>query len=281
MPVESVEFADFLKAKKKKAAVKGKARKADDEESDRDLDADDDEELDIESETDRTVEYLFEDVQRTLKSLKGRPCLYIVDSLDALSDRVEKAKKADEGSYGMQKAKALHALFRRLNGDIESSRMLFMIISQVKDKIGVAFGETKTRTGGHALDFFASQIMWLAHMGYLHKEIDGVKRAIGIDVRAKIKKNKVGLPFREADFPVLFGYGIDDMTASAEWLIEVGLEGRLEEVEMSKGGYKTRIAKLRDRGGFEAKAVRTALGNIVREEWSRIENKFLPKSKKY
>lgn len=268
MPVESIEFADFLKPKKK--AVKRKASEVEEEDTD-----------DIEDETDRTVEYLFEDIKRTLRILKGRPCLYIVDSLDALSDRVEKAKKADEGSYGMQKAKKLHELFRVLNGEIEASRMIFLIISQIKDKIGVTFGETKQRTGGHSLDFFASQVVWLAQIEKIWKTIDDIKRAVGVQVKATCKKNKIGLPFRECEFPILFGYGVDDVMASAQWLIDNGLDGRLAEVEMSKSGYKLRIQKLRDKGGFEMSAVRSKLNTIVRQEWERIEMTFLPRSRKY
>lgn len=271
MPIEHVDFADFLKEKPKRA--KKRASEEDEEQAEAVEDA--------ESEADRTIEYLFEDIQRTLKKLKGRPCLYVVDSLDALSDRVEKAKKADEGSYGMQKAKKLHELFRRLNGEIEESRMLFVIISQIKDKIGVTFGETKTRTGGHSIDFFASQVVWLAQIEKIWKEIAGIRRAIGVRVKANCKKNKVGLPFRECEFPILFGYGVDDVMASAEWLVDNDLAGLLAEVEMSKAGYKTRINKLRDAGGFEMQAVRKSISAIVRREWGRIEQTFLPKSRKY
>ena len=105
---------------------------------------------------------------------------------------------------------------------------------------------------------------------------------VGVNVRARVKKNKVGLPFRECDYPILFGYGIDDMTASAEWLLKVGRADMLRaEVGMSKDGYKIRIAALRDRGGPEAQEVRAKLAEIVKREWQIIEMGFLPKASKY
>lgn len=265
MPVDKVEWADFKKAKKK-------ATKADDETA---------EEAD---ESDRTVEWVFEDLRAFLKRLKGKPGLYIIDSLDALSDRGELEKKdGDSGGYGMRKAKALHELFRRLVGELERSRCALLIVSQVKDKINaVAFGETLMRTGGHAIDFYATQVVWLANVGSLKRTIGGVERKVGLLLKAKNKKNKVGLPLREIEFPLIFGYGIDDITANVEWLIDVGREKLLADVDMSKSGYKLRIQKLRDADDqTETREVRRKLNEMVVREWAAIEQGFLPKSRKY
>ena len=108
-----------------------------------------------------------------------------------------------------------------------------------------------------------------------------IDRVVGVQVRAKCKKNKVGLPFRECDYPILFGYGIDDLTASAEWLIDNHREHLLQEVGLSKAGYKIRINHVRNNGGSEAKALRDQLTPIIKREWSSIEVGFLPKSRKY
>ena len=97
-----------------------------------------------------------------------------------------------------------------------------------------------------------------------------------------MKKNKVGLPFRTCQYPIIFGYGIDDLTANVEWLIEVGREEMLkEELGMSKAGYKIRIANLRDKGGDEVREARAKLNALVKREWQIIEQGFLPKSRKY
>lgn len=228
-----------------------------------------------------TVEDFFNDLTKMIESSKGKPGVYILDSLDALSDEAEQKRGIEEGSYGGSKPKKLGELFRRSVQKLEESQILLIIVSQIRDKIGVTFGETKTRSGGKALDFYASQIVWLAEIAKIKKTIDKVERVVGVQVRAKCKKNKVGLAFRECEYPILFGYGIDDLTACAEWLLEIAPETLEKTAGLTKNGYKVRIQNLRNKGGEEVAQLRTKLSEMVRQEWSRIEQSFLPKSKKY
>lgn len=228
-----------------------------------------------------TVEDFYEDLDAYIDRLKGRPGIYILDSLDALSDRAEQKRKIDEGTFGGNKPKQLGQLFRRLNQKVEKSNVLLIVISQIRDKIGVTFGETKTRTGGKALDFYASQIIWLAEIEKVKQTIDGIDRIIGVRVKAKCKKNKVGLPFRECEYPILFGYGIDDITAGVEWLLDVKRDELLKELGFTKAGYKLRIRNLRNKGGAEVQALRAQLREAVTTEWRKIETGFLPQAKKY
>lgn len=228
-----------------------------------------------------TVEDFHADLSKHLKALKGRPGLYILDSLDALSDAAELAREIGDSSYGGSKPKKLGELFRRLTQEIEESRCLLIIISQIRDKLNVTFGETKTRSGGRALDFYASQVIWLAEVAKLKKTIDKVDRVIGIQVKALCKKNKIGLPFRNCEFPLLFGYGIDDITAAVEWLIEVNKKDHLADLGLSEAGYKVRLANIRNKGGEEIREFRKQVNAIVDVEWTKIETSFLPKSSKY
>lgn len=230
----------------------------------------------------RTVESIFEDMVACLDRFKDQPGLYIVDSLDAISDEAEEKREFDEGSYGGTKPKQIGKMFRLLVERFHAQKVLLVIISQLRDKIGVVgFGETKTRSGGRALDFYASHIVWLAEIGKIKRTIGGVDRVVGVNVRAKIKKNKVGLAFREVDYPILFGYGIDDLTAGVEWLLENKRETCLAELDVSKAGYKTKITAMRNRGGPEVTSFRDRLKVVVRREWAAIETSFLPKAKKY
>mgnify|MGYP003394229933 CR=1 FL=1 len=198
-----------------------------------------------------TVEELFDD----LLGLSGNdPGLYIVDSLDALSDEAEMKRGIREGTYGAAKPKALSQLFRRLVRKLGKQNICVMIISQVRDNIGVTFGEKHSRSGGKALDFYAAQALWLAHIKTVKRTINKIERPTGIMVRAKCKNNKVGLPFRQCDFSVRFGFGIEDTECSTEFLQTVG-----------KAAPKT------------PKALREA---VIRE-WYLVEKRFLPEKRKY
>ena len=229
-----------------------------------------------------TIEDWHADMLRVMDANKDRPILYILDSLDALSDEAEQKREIGDASYGGSKPKKLGEMFRRLVQRMEEQEVLLIVVSQLRDKLNVTFGEKQTRSGGRALDFYASHIVWLAEIGKIKRTMDKVDRVVGVNVRARVKKNKVGLPFRECNYPIIFGYGVDDLTANVEWLLEVGKTERLkEEVGMSAAGYKVRINNLRDKGGQDVREIRAKLNKIVAEEWQSIEQGFLPKSRKY
>jgi RecA/RadA recombinase len=89
-----------------------------------------------------TVEDMFDDLSDTVKR-KGR-CLYILDSLDALSDREEMARDMDKGNYGTKKAKNMSEMFRRITGTLHDAKLPLMIVSQIRDNIGATFMMRKT-----------------------------------------------------------------------------------------------------------------------------------------
>jgi recombination protein RecA len=227
-----------------------------------------------------TVEDFSNDLTRIMDANKGKPILYILDSLDALSDEAEQGREISDASYGGSKPKKLGELFRRLVQRLADQRVLLVVISQLRDKLNVTFGEKQVRSGGRALDFYASHIVWLAEIGKIKRTMEGVERVTGVNVRARVKKNKVGLPFRECSYPILFGYGVDDLTANVEWLLEVKRDKRLEEVGMSRAGYKVRINNLRDKSNG-IQEIRQKLNKMVVQEWQAIETGFMPKSRKY
>ncbi len=201
-----------------------------------------------------TVEQFFNDLSDICKKAR-QPVLYILDSLDALSDEAEMDRAIDKGSFGAGKAKKMSELFRRLTRTLKGSQVTLIIVSQIRDKIGVMFGDKTSRTGGRALDFYSSQVVYLSQIKTIVKTVGKIKRVTGIRVRAKLKKCKVGLPFREAEFPIKFGYGVDDEIASEDWLSVVGVKNL-------------------PRGKKE-------LDKLVLAKWYSLEKQFLPEKRKY
>lgn len=230
----------------------------------------------------RTIEGLFVDVQQFIKARKGvtRPCLYIVDSLDALSDEAEASREITEGSFGAAKAKKLSEFFRRLAVDIDGSGITLMVISQIRDKIGVMFGETKTRSGGRALDFYCSIILWLSELGKIERTVRGMKRAIGINVKARTKKNKVALPFRECEMIIRFGYGIEDQLSNIQFLKKAGCTETSEARKVDK--LAAEFDKLRSDGNVaNAAAIAADVEETVLLIWEGIEDELAPVVRKY
>lgn len=229
-----------------------------------------------------TVEELFDDLTAFVDGLQGKPGLYIVDSLDALSDKAEMDRGIAEGSYGASKPKQMGQLFRRLVRRLEESEVCVIIISQVRDAIGVTFGNKYTRSGGHALDFYATHILWLAHKGQIKKTVSKIQRTVGVSIKAKTSKNKAGQPFRECDFDILFGYGVDDISSGLEFLKEAG---RMDALGLGSGKDDALVTAFRKAFGAapvsEQAEMREALTAAVRDVWYEIERTFLPPKGKY
>lgn len=217
---------------------------------------------------------------------KHKRSIYVLDSLDALSDDAEVARFGkkdketgeDKGSYGTAKAKKLSEMFRtKVVRAIEEANCCHIIISQIRDRIGVAFGETKQRSGGRALDFYASQIVWLAEIKKLKRKAMGIERAVGVNIEAYVKKCKVGTPFRKVRFDIIFGYGIDDEQSMIDFLYQAKVMNSemAKEIEMSLDSLRAR----QDRAGL--KQIADNLKLTTRETWDEIEARLAPPMRKY
>lgn len=223
-----------------------------------------------------TVEDFHNDLVSIIAQAKGKPVLYILDSLDALSDEAEIARDINQGTYGAEKAKRMSRLFRVLASKLESSRVTLIIISQVRAKIGaVAFGPQKTRSGGQALDFYASHVVYVTTLGKNYRTVGKIKRATSVDIIAKVEKNKVSLPYRDARFEIIFGYGINDVGACLKWLKLGGFLRDLNLTDKTMGAYERNLRNNPDADEIER------LHAVVRERWFQIEKTFLPLRGKY
>lgn len=230
----------------------------------------------------QTVEEFFDDLSAFLAAMPDdTPCMYVLDSLDALSDTGEMARDMDQGSYGAEKAKKLSQLFRRLVTPINQKNCLLVIVSQIRDRIGITFGETKTRSGGKALDFYASQIIWLSEKVKIKRTALGVERAIGVEIRARTKKNKAGAPFRECDLTILFNYGLDDEVSMLNWIKTCKAESALPAGVTLDGLRKELDAARRGKDRAAVRVIARTLQTAVQHQWQLIEKRLEPPMRKY
>lgn len=240
-----------------------------------------------------TIEEWHFNLDKELDKLKAKDeLIYVVDSLDGLSseaerERAEEEKKARQkavetgkkvkaaGTYSMEKQKKLSEIFRLLNQKIKNKNCLNIIISQIRMNIGVMFGEKHTRTGGKALDFYASQVTWLS-------EVEKIKRCdvpVGIRIKVKNKKNKVGKPFRECFLDILFDIGIDNITSNINYLYEMLTNlGKYSPKKIEWDGKEYTPAGLVRY--IEENNLESELEKRVIEKWNILENKISSSDRK-
>ncbi len=163
----------------------------------------------------------------------GAVNVVIIDSVAALTPKAEIEGDMGDSHMGLQ-ARLMSQALRKLTGNIKQTNCLCIFINQIRMKIGVMFGNPETTTGGNALKFYASVRLDIRRTGAI-KNGDEI---IGNETRVKVVKNKVSPPFKQAEFQILYGEGINHFGE----LIDLGVKQDL--VEKAGSWYSYNGAKI-------------------------------------
>ena len=158
-----------------------------------------------------TVEEIFETIETIVSKIresdKDRLVTILVDSLAAASTKVEMDADYDKDGWATTKAIVISKAMRKITQMIARQQIALVFTNQLRQKLGVMFGDPWTTSGGKALPFHSSVRVRLKNAGQIK---DGSKNTIGIKMKAQVIKNRLGPPMRTADFPLYFDTGIDD-----------------------------------------------------------------------
>jgi recombination protein RecA len=233
-----------------------------------------------------TIEEFYFNLDDALdKAEKGKPFIYVLDSMDSLSSDYE-GKKFDEaktasrkgkdakGSYGDGKAKTNSTYLRRAVARIRDTGSVLIIISQTRDNIDAGmFEPSKTRSGGHALKFYAAVEIWSSVAGKLKKTVHGKDRQIGIVAKLSVKKNRITGKEWSVAVPLYWSTGIDDVGSCVDYLVDEKQwkkdgSGQIDGSGDFKGcvGYREQVIKY-----VEDSELEDDLRELTADVWKMVE----------
>lgn len=193
----------------------------------------------------------------------------VIDSVAALVPKNELEGDVGDSFMGLQ-ARMMSQALRKLTSALAKSNTCAIFINQIRDKIGIVFGNPETTTGGKALKFYASVRLDIRRIGSI-KSPDG--NEIGNRVKVKVVKNKMAPPFQTAEFDILFNEGISLVGS----LIDVGVECNIIEKKGTWFSYKNhRLGQGKEAAREELKKNPTMIDEIEKLVFAYLKEKKLP-----
>lgn len=167
-----------------------------------------------------TVEDIFEAIEGIIESIrkssKDRLVTIVVDSVAGATTKIEQDADYEKDGWATSKAIVMSKAMRKITGMIGKQRVLLAFTNQLREKLGVMFGDKYTTSGGKALGFHSTVRVRLNSVGKIKaKQANGKEEIVGVQTEATIIKNRVGPPFKKAQFEIYFNSGIDDVNS---WL---------------------------------------------------------------
>jgi len=197
----------------------------------------------------------------------GAVDIVVIDSVAALTPKAEIEGEMGDSKMGLQ-ARLMSQALRKLTANISKTRTCCVFINQLREKIGVMFGNPETTTGGNALKFYASVRLDIRRIG----QIKEGEEVLGSNTRVKVVKNKVAPPFRKAEFDIMYGGGISktgeiiDLGVTYNIIKKSGSWFSYGESKLGQGREAVRTI-LRDNQELahelEAKIIETVTGTAV------------------
>jgi RecA/RadA recombinase len=226
-----------------------------------------------------TIEEFYFNIDDAIKS--DKPFIYVLDSMDSLSSESEQEKfdeiktalrsgKTTTGSFGDGKAKKNSMYMRKLLGPLDKNGSILIVINQTRDNLGFGFAK-KSRSGGHALTYYACLELWSSVKGRIKKTIKNKPRQLGVLCQIAIKKNRFTGKENTVVIPIFHSYGIDDIGSCIDYLESekhlVKKGNKLYFKELDIEGTRSKLISHIEENNLENE-VRTITGKV----WNEIND---------
>jgi len=214
-----------------------------------------------------------------------KPFIYILDSLDSLTtaEELEKeykkaiaaAKSAEvvselKGSYKTEKAKHIGEALRMIRGKLKKTKSALFIVQQIRARIGGGFGKETVTSGGLAPYYYSFHQIWMTKIKNHTRTVGGITKKIGSRTKAEVSKNKLNGKMQEIEFDIYYDYGIDDVAANVDFLVQSRWWQKEKETIIAhdldiKAGRSGVIEKI-EKGKLEKE-----LQKIIGKAWLEVE----------